>query len=316
MDFSHNKLSVLITYFNEKELLKECIDSLLSSGNKPFEILIYDDKSSFPAIQYIPKEPIIKVITAKENRGPGFGRTTLLNSAKGNYIHFHDADDLFHPDWLKYIVQTIERSSPDLILTGIESRIGKEIKSSDVMGLNKMDLTDINLTKLGLSGSILVPSTTFRKKLGLLVGGYLPREILPQSEDFHFHIALAKEINTVEVINKPLIYQRIRPNSHSNKAGQLVCYTSALKALNLLEDDLKIEYKYELAQSYSRIGYNLFVNGDKKNARIAFSKAKKYGISTFENRSKIFNLIAKNFNQELAERISLNVQHAKKFVFK
>src|SRR5437867_4136279 len=92
-------LGVLITYYGERDLLRECVESLLVSGEAPDEILVYDDASEWPARDYIPKGASVKVIRGAVNRGPAHGRNVLLRTSRSDYVHFHDADDLFHHDW-------------------------------------------------------------------------------------------------------------------------------------------------------------------------------------------------------------------------
>jgi len=48
-------ISVLITYYNERELLTECLRSLAAQTQLPDEILIYDDASTYRQLSMCPQ---------------------------------------------------------------------------------------------------------------------------------------------------------------------------------------------------------------------------------------------------------------------
>src|ERR1043165_9541693 len=92
-------ISVLITYYNERQLLTECLESLEAQTDRPDEILIYDDCSTYPAKDYLLPGLPARVIRGEENHGPSHGRNVLLEAARSECVHFHDSDDLFAPAW-------------------------------------------------------------------------------------------------------------------------------------------------------------------------------------------------------------------------
>ena len=76
------KLSVLITYHNEGELLTECLESLFQQEDRPDEVLIYDDASSVPAEKFVKYFPV-KIIRGEKNKGPAIGRNKLWQKRPG-----------------------------------------------------------------------------------------------------------------------------------------------------------------------------------------------------------------------------------------
>lgn len=297
-------ISVLITYYNEKTLLADCLESLFQGNLYPEEVIVFDDYSTDPAELYIPEslKSFVKVLRGDKNYGPGYGRNQLLLTAKSEYVHFHDSDDLFEENWYQKVRQKIIDYNADVILTGVKSTFYNNVISDDVMSIqNKKE--PIDLVSWGLAGSILVPSTTFRRSIGLKVGGYETRDVLAQSEDFHFHIKLGLQNPSIKLIKESLIIQRLRLDSHSQNSVMLVCYNSALKALSMLEPSLLPHYQQGLSEAYARIGYNIFQFKDYTSARLAFNAAKKLN-AQYKGRSKVFRFIAKKLGQEIAEKIS------------
>src|SRR5262245_29459086 len=101
-------IAVLITYHGEKGLLHECLKSLTNQGAAPDEILVYDDASGAPAQNFLPDGLAVTVLRGDENRGPAYGRNRLLGACKSAYVHFHDADDLFNPQWSVRVRRVLE----------------------------------------------------------------------------------------------------------------------------------------------------------------------------------------------------------------
>lgn len=293
-------LAILITYYEEKYLLKECLDSLLKQSVLPDEILIYDDASSSPATNYIPQDYPVQVIRGKVNLGPGFGRNQLLKLSKCEYVHFQDADDLFHPNWCYQVKEAIEKTKADIVLTEISSYKEGNLVCQKVMGLDRLSEVR-DLVEFALMGSILVPSTTFRRDIGLNIGGYRTREILPQSEDFDFHIRFAATGATYTFLPESLIIQRLRGNSHSQ--NKQLCLTSAIESIRLLSKDLPSQYLPNLAEASARIGSNLFNLDAHTEARKAFKFAYQLDSPQFLHRNGFYQQIARLFGQEIAEWI-------------
>ncbi len=93
------RVAVLITYHDERELLGECLRSLIMGEDRPDEVLVHDDASAEPAVAYVPANIPVSIIRSETNLGPARARNALLRASSADYVHFHDADDLFHNDW-------------------------------------------------------------------------------------------------------------------------------------------------------------------------------------------------------------------------
>src|SRR5438552_8252612 len=93
------RVAVLITYYNERFMLRDCLQSLYRQSAPVDEVLIYDDCSLYPAEDYLVLGRAVRVIRATQNKGPSMGRNRLLAECSSEYVHFHDADDLFRPNW-------------------------------------------------------------------------------------------------------------------------------------------------------------------------------------------------------------------------
>jgi glycosyltransferase involved in cell wall biosynthesis len=291
-------LGVLITYHNERELLRECLESLCVQRDVPEEVLIYDDASDFPACDYVPREMACRIIRGEVNRGPAYGRNVLLRASRSDYIHFHDADDLFHPEWCPRVRQVIEESNADVILTEICSMENDRVVCDRVLGLDRLR-GGRDLVRFCIEGAVLTPAGTYRRSCVVAIGGY--REQLWQSEDFDFHIRLAASGVSYKIIREPLVIIRLRASGRSR--NQVEVWASAVEAITFLSKELPSDYYPILAEKAAYCGSVLFRLGAHTVARKAFQLAHELGPPTFRGRRALYRGMAKLFGPLVAERM-------------
>ena len=100
-------VSVIMPVYNEEEYLRECLDGLVKQTLKDIEIICVDDGSTDGSgeilQEYKCRDSRVQIIR-QENLHAGIARNNGLARARGEYIHFLDADDWLEPeaykDWL------------------------------------------------------------------------------------------------------------------------------------------------------------------------------------------------------------------------
>lgn len=88
------KISVVIPFYSNKELLIESIDSVLDQTLKADEIIIVSDGSKENIDDLVSYSDSIKILK-QENQGCGIARLNGILSATGDYIAFMDSDDIW-----------------------------------------------------------------------------------------------------------------------------------------------------------------------------------------------------------------------------
>ena len=101
-----NGLVFIITpMYKGAAFVGETIESVLRQTYTDWEMIIVDDCSpdAGAGIQVVKqyKDPRIKLIESKVNKGSSGARNIALREAKGRYIALLDSDDIWHPDFLK-----------------------------------------------------------------------------------------------------------------------------------------------------------------------------------------------------------------------
>lgn len=101
--------SVIIPLYNKADYISDCLKSALNQTFGDYEIVIINDGSTDASVSVVDtfKSDKIKVFH-QDNAGASAARNNGVNLAKGTYIAFLDADDIWKPNHLKCIKQSIE----------------------------------------------------------------------------------------------------------------------------------------------------------------------------------------------------------------
>lgn len=98
--------SVVIPLYNKEQFIKNTLQSVLNQKYRDFEIIIVNDGSTDNSLEIANKSLASfkdsKIIN-QENKGLSASRNIGAFQAKGEIIAFLDADDIWHPDFLKQI---------------------------------------------------------------------------------------------------------------------------------------------------------------------------------------------------------------------
>ncbi|MBP5599713.1 MAG: glycosyltransferase family 2 protein [Lachnospiraceae bacterium] len=115
-------ISVIVPVYNAEKYIKETIESVLSQSFEDFELLLIDDcsKDDSEAIIKSINDERIRYIKQPENMGAWAARNRGLEEAKGRYIAFLDADDLWDKDKLKKEFEFMQSENAGFVFTGYE----------------------------------------------------------------------------------------------------------------------------------------------------------------------------------------------------
>ena len=114
------KISIIIPVHNAAAYLSTSLDSLLNQTFDDLEIICIDDCSSDISLQilkqYEKKDVRVKIIVNTRNIGASLTRNIGIDSAKGEYIYFMDADDWIENDYLATMLRRISHAKTDIVL--------------------------------------------------------------------------------------------------------------------------------------------------------------------------------------------------------
>ena len=125
-------VSVIIPVHNVSPYLREALDSVIYQTYKNLEILVIDDGSTdgsgIICDKYL-SDPRVIVIH-QDNRGLSGARNTGLDHATGDYISFLDSDDVYHPNMINLLLQSVLQYNADLSACGYTPFINSHLKKT------------------------------------------------------------------------------------------------------------------------------------------------------------------------------------------
>lgn len=108
------KVSVIIPAYNVAQWIGETLISVSRQTFDDFECIIVDDKATDNTCDvvnnFIKNDSRFQLIRRQTNGGLSAARNTGIRAAKGDYIAFLDSDDMWHPNFLKRMLELIEKN--------------------------------------------------------------------------------------------------------------------------------------------------------------------------------------------------------------
>lgn len=147
MKTSHPAISVVVPAYNVAATLYETLVSITNQTFTDMEIIVVDDGATDAAPEILAKypDPRLKVIR-QVNRGLAGARNTGIHHARGKYIAFCDADDVWEAEKLERHFNHLESDDSVGISFAGSSMIdaeGKRLKVSQLPKLRNITAADV-----------------------------------------------------------------------------------------------------------------------------------------------------------------------------
>jgi glycosyltransferase involved in cell wall biosynthesis len=212
-------VSVIIPTYNAARYITEAVESVLAQTHPPTEILIIDDGSTDDTegrlwqyrgrIRYI----------YQQNQGVASARNRGLREARGDLIAFLDADDVWHPEKLRWQLMVFAQR-PDLGAVSTESfdwpgtRYARSTPAD-----TQASVTLISWPKLVIRNCLTTSAMAVRSEVLKAVGPFDTQ--LQGPEDFDLWLRIA-EVTKIGVLNVPLTGYRDSPGSVSKHTDRMI----------------------------------------------------------------------------------------------
>ena len=108
-------LSIIIPIHNGKNEIERCLNSIYSQNIEQdlFEVICVDDASTDETCkilsQWAEKRKNLKVLRHETNKRQGGARNSGMDISRGKYISFIDHDDIYIPEGLKNIINSLSQ---------------------------------------------------------------------------------------------------------------------------------------------------------------------------------------------------------------
>jgi O-antigen biosynthesis protein len=100
------RVSVVVASYNGARTLDECLLSLASLNYPSYEVIVIDDGSTDATREVLAQHPVRAIHV--ENGGLSRARNLGIAAATGEIVAFIDSDAFADPDWLYFLVQTLQ----------------------------------------------------------------------------------------------------------------------------------------------------------------------------------------------------------------
>ena len=209
-------ISVVIPAYNAGQFLDETLESILSQTYENWECIIVNDgstdKTESIAKKWCEKDARFRYFY-KENSGASDTRNLGIKEARGEYIAFLDADDLYMPNFLEVCLETLIKKDVDLVaprmlsFTSVPNTIIKNKYRKDTLYSGKEGV-NFFLHKNRIAIAILC------KKSVLEDLGYFTWH--KKAEDLHCWLKILFAGYKIYKIDEFYVHRRIHNNSWSN----------------------------------------------------------------------------------------------------
>ena len=223
-----NTVSVIVPTYNRRELLRQSLDSVFRQTHWPLEVVVVDDGSTdgtgaiADEVSRQGRESGVSLVWLRqENRGVSAARNRGLAASGGEFIVFHDSDDLLDPERLARQVAKLQATGADLCAASLHrfipggsivSRYTPDAKSNDC-------LTPVEIKKMHWG----TPMFMYRRAA---LGSVRWDESIACAEDIDFNFRILEQ--GVRVCVEPLAVTRIREHADGvklqNRSGGMEAY--------------------------------------------------------------------------------------------
>lgn len=287
-------ISVVIPVFNGQNTIKETVESVLCQTFQDYELIIINDGSTDSTVEVILSisDPRIKLFNYP-NAGLSASRNRGVTHAKGEYISFIDADDLWTPDKLEKQLNKLQEN-PQAVLayswTDYINESSKFLYSGSHITANGNVYEKLLLTNFLENGS----NPLIRRQVLTEVGGF--DESLSAAEDWDMWLKLAIRYEFAAVPSTQILY---RVSTRSMSSNVLKQERASLQVIEKAFSQAPKSLYYLKQQSFSNLYLYLTIkslegNVTRSKAIVAFRyylNAVKNDISLLQRRTKLMAVI-------------------------
>lgn len=242
-------VSIIMPAFNAARTILLAINSLLAQSLASFEVLVGDDGSTDGTDEQVKAigDPRVQLFRHDENVGPGATRNQLLANARGAWITFCDADDMWQPDRLAKLIAAAHDFEETVVFDDImecHSTAHGLIPWRRLRGPRAFGASDkpVHITAGELIGSNrMLMQPMFSRSLLLKSGAF--HSLHAYGEDSFFLLKLLAHCNDLVYVPEALYFYRITPRSasYNSRRHEMLC--------GILEDAINDFKDYPNAQS-------------------------------------------------------------------
>lgn len=187
------KISTVIAAHNAAHTIRAAVASALEQTPPVLEVVVIDDGSTDRTAEVVERIDDARVrVISRPNGGPAAARNTGIAAARGAYIGFLDADDLWLPGYAERATTLLDAAAnPGFAYTdafAFDSASGRVRRTSAMAAPGEPPRERDAFLEALLLRNFVFTATTVPAAVLELLGGF--EETLPASEDYHLWLRI------------------------------------------------------------------------------------------------------------------------------
>jgi glycosyltransferase involved in cell wall biosynthesis len=211
-------VSVVIPAFNSERFLGEALASVSAQAYAPVETIVVDDGSGDGTAAIARAHPDVELIE-QENSGPSAARNRGFAASRGEFVAFHDSDDVMTPDKLAVQVGHM-LGNPSVSCVLAEQELIREEGAELpfwVEGTNVETVMPPRPPELEDEPMVHPMTMVVRRETFEQVGNF--DESMRAAEDFDWMLRAAEEGVEIARLSQVLLWRRVHPDSLTQNAA-------------------------------------------------------------------------------------------------
>ena len=280
---SSPRISIVIAAYNAAATVSETLATVAGQTYRDFELIVVNDGSrdETPAIlqSHARSWPWMSWVS-QENSGVSAARERGIELARGEYVSFLDADDLWMPNKLEAQMAEFDRDETVALVCSDALDFWPDHDERMTLFQQKAPARGSVLRQLFSANFIYSSAVVVRKSALLAANGF--NGGLKVNEDYDLWMRLAEQLK-FGYVNQVLVRRRMLLSSLT-RANQMACYEQDLKIIDhwvarrpdlFSEDSDQVQCRRALI--LARMGYYHLASRNFSQARDAYRRAMKLG---------------------------------------
>ncbi len=290
------RLSVLMSVYNGRQYLGECVESILNQVFRDFEFIIVDDGSTDDSWEilshYAEQDERIVLLRNQPNMGVVRALNKGLEHAQTQIIARQDADDVSHPERLKRQIDYLDQHPDYGLVAVVPMLVG--LDGAPLNRSHYTTTTNEDIQKLLLDHMCLCGPTIMMRRTCLEQAGFYFAEGLDASEDYDICLRLA-EVTRLASLEGYLYKYRQQPESASSKRPAQQMFNKGVALERAISrrfgDHPPEEMVALLARDYLHAAIIAFSRHDLERAHLSLRCAQDVYPSILETKQPIEDLV-------------------------
>jgi glycosyltransferase involved in cell wall biosynthesis len=228
------RVSVIMPAFNAAGTIGETIESVFRQSMPDWEIIVVDDQSTDGTLERLAaiRDPRLRVFRVSHQGLPSVVRNFARAHARGDFVAFLDADDLWHARKLELQVGCLSMSQEvGLVHTSAHHLVDGRLAAQPVRNVGRGIMSPRSaLGRLVGWNFIYTSSVMMRRSVLDGLGWFDPDPEIVGVEDFDLWLRACEAGCSIASLEEPLLVYRVRPDSLSrNVIADTTCTLRVLR---------------------------------------------------------------------------------------